>query len=68
MCTYFVNHDSKLKKYIISLPKLQDSKGSKQQAVAIIPILRDYKIKDKLGYIISNNSITNNILYYSLKV
>ena len=63
MCTYFVNYDSELKKYIISLPKLWDSKGGEQQAVAIIPILRDYKIKDKLGYIISNNSITNNILY-----
>ena len=67
ICAHFVNCNGELKKYTIALPELCEGKGGKAQAAALIPVLQEYDIAGRLGYIVSDNATTNDVLCRTLE-
>jgi len=62
ICTYFVDYESEtLAKALIGLPSIP-SHHAHTQLEALIPILQDYGISQKIGAIIGDNASTNDRL------
>ena len=58
---HYLNKDLQCQSTLIGLRRLRGSYSSENIAEAIIPILQDYEIANKLGCFMSDNTKTNDI-------
>jgi hypothetical protein len=67
VCVHFVDSNSKkLYQALLALRELKDSHGGEQQSELLIPILEDYEITDKIGYVTGDNHGSNDKLCHFL--
>jgi hypothetical protein len=59
---YFLDKDLKNQSILIGIRKIKGSHNGENTAKAIIPILIKMNIINKLGYFITNNVTTNNLI------
>ena len=63
ICAHFVDGETKrLCQALLALPELEEGHGGEQQAGVLLPVLEDYGIVDKIGYVTGDNHGSNDKL------
>ena len=63
ICAHFVDDETKrLCQAILALPEVEEGHGGEQQAGVLLPVLEDYGIVDKIGYVTGDNHGSNDKL------
>ena len=64
----FVNKDGQLQSSVLAIKEVNGEHSGKNQAKYVLEVLKEYKIKDKLGYFMMDNADNNNTLITSLSL
>ncbi|KJZ70989.1 hypothetical protein HIM_09600 [Hirsutella minnesotensis 3608] len=62
ICAHFIDDTYRMCKVLLALPELRNGKGGDEQAAVVIPVLEQYSIAEKIGFITSDNHGSNDIL------
>ncbi|KJZ68038.1 hypothetical protein HIM_12571 [Hirsutella minnesotensis 3608] len=67
VCAHFVDENFHLRKALLALPELRDGKGAETQFKVIVPVLEDYGIASRVGYLTGDNHGSNDKLCRHLR-
>ncbi|KAM3538106.1 hypothetical protein ARSEF1564_008977 [Beauveria bassiana] len=68
ICAHFVDETNRLLKTLIALPELRDGKNANEQAQVLMPVLEEYAITPRLGYVTGDNHGSNDKLCRLLRI
>jgi hypothetical protein len=64
---HFINKDYAFKATLLALPKVLGSHSGENMATFLLPVIKEFAIKDKLGYFVMDNASNNDTLMWHLR-
>ena len=62
----FINKQGKLQSLVLAIREVEKEHISKNILKYLFNVIKEYKIKKNLGYIVINNALNNNIIIIAL--
>ena len=62
----FINKQSKLQSLVLAIREVEKEYTGENMSKYLFNVIKEYKIKKNLGYIVINNALNNNIIIIAL--